>query len=130
MSRVVALLACGLAVASLPACHNGSSFQGDPAPAENVGAANTTQRHFPAVDVIRTATGGVMIRVISGWASGSGEPLWVVDGTPVSVDPRRGLDWFGPEQIERIEFLKTPDEAAIYGPRGVNGVLVITTKRR
>lgn len=79
------------------------------------------------MDVIRTANGGVRIRILSGMAS-EGEPLYVVDGTPVTVIPGRGLDWLSPEQIARIDVLKYPAETAIYGPRGVNGVVIITTK--
>ncbi len=37
--------------------------------------------------------------------------------------------WFEPEDIAQIKVLKTPRELAILGPRGVNGVIVITTKQ-
>jgi outer membrane receptor for ferrienterochelin and colicin len=86
------------------------------------------QRHFPGVDVIRTPLGGVRIRILSGLV-GDAEPLYVVDGTPLEVAPGRGLDWLTPEQIARIEVLTHPAETLIYGPRGVHGVIVITTKR-
>ena len=43
------------------------------------------------------------------------------------IVPSRGIDWFKPEDIAEIKVLKGPAELAIYGPRGVNGVIVITT---
>ena len=69
-----------------------------------------------------------MIRIHSG-AVGGGEPLYVIDGNPMMIPPNRGIDWFKPEDIAEIKVLKYPDELAVYGPRGVNGVIVITTKQ-
>ena len=43
--------------------------------------------------------------------------------------PNRGIDWFKPEDIVQIKVLKHPHEVAEYGPNGVNGVIVITTKQ-
>jgi TonB-dependent SusC/RagA subfamily outer membrane receptor len=52
----------------------------------------------------------------------------VVDG--VVVEPARNgtLSWLNPQDVESIEVLKDPSSAAIYGVRGANGVIVITTK--
>jgi TonB-dependent SusC/RagA subfamily outer membrane receptor len=58
---------------------------------------------------------------------GDGEPLYVVDGRPTAVPPNRGIDWLRREDIARIEVVKNPADLAIYGPRGVNGVVLITT---
>jgi len=119
---VFGLLAGEILLTAAAGCHTSSASQA-PSPA----LAYEPERHFPGVDVIRTDKGGVLIRVISGLVGAN--PLYVVDGTPVQVDPRRGLDWLSPEQIARVEVLKLPSETAIYGPRGANGVIVITTKR-
>src|SRR5699024_5593558 len=54
----------------------------------------------------------------------SSEPLYVVDGN-AGVDPA----YVNPSQIESIEVLKSSSAAAIYGARGANGVVLITTKR-
>jgi len=54
----------------------------------------------------------------------SGNPLYVVDGFPVSGD----LNSINPGDIESIEVLKDAASAAIYGSRGSNGVVIITTK--
>lgn len=53
---------------------------------------------------------------------GSGDPLFVVDGNPVF-----SIDNIQPVDVADIKILKGPD-AAIYGSRGSNGVIVITTK--
>lgn len=54
---------------------------------------------------------------------GSNEPLYVVDGVPLLFAPS-----MNPLDIATIEVLKG-SEAALYGVRGANGVIVITTKR-
>ncbi len=64
----------------------------------------------------------VNIRGAVGFQSGSG-PLYVVDGVP-GVDPTT----LNPEDIESIDILKDASSAAIYGSRGSNGVVIITTK--
>ncbi|WP_118195154.1 SusC/RagA family TonB-linked outer membrane protein [Albibacterium indicum] len=51
-------------------------------------------------------------------------PLYVVDGFPLSS----GLDNINPNDIESIEVLKDAASAAIYGSRGANGVVLVTTK--
>jgi TonB-dependent SusC/RagA subfamily outer membrane receptor len=58
-----------------------------------------------------------------------GEPLYIIDGTHMMIEPSRGIDWFKPEDIARIQVLKDPADTAVYGPRGRNGVIVITTRQ-
>ena len=75
---------------------------------------------------------------------GNNEPLYVVDGIIVSsagedVDAvgggntgqerQSGLNGINPRDIERIEVLKDASATAIYGSRGANGVILITTKK-
>lgn len=55
----------------------------------------------------------------------SNQPLVVVDGLPIGGN----LSEFNPSDIESIEVLKDAAAAAIYGARGANGVVLITTKR-
>lgn len=59
-----------------------------------------------------------------GSVNNSTAPLYVVDGFPVNS----GLDNINPNDIESIEVLKDAASAAIYGSRGSNGVVLITTK--
>src|SRR5690606_16418575 len=54
----------------------------------------------------------------------SNAPLYVVDGYPINS----GLDNINPNDIESIEVLKDAASAAIYGSRGSNGVVLVTTK--
>ncbi len=65
----------------------------------------------------------VKIRNASGITSGS-TPLYVVDGVP-GVDPTT----ISPGDIESFNVLKDASSTAIYGSRGANGVIIITTKR-
>ena len=55
----------------------------------------------------------------------SNAPLILVDGVPYGSD----ID-INPESIESIEVLKDASSTAIYGSRGANGVIIITTKQR
>ncbi|MAZ28921.1 MAG: SusC/RagA family TonB-linked outer membrane protein [Cytophagaceae bacterium] len=77
--------------------------------------------------------------------SGSNQPLFVVDGVPISneqitsdlvnngalqeVDYGNGSSEFSPDDIESISILKGAGSAALYGARAANGVVLITTKR-
>src|SRR6185503_18467107 len=56
--------------------------------------------------------------------SASNNPLYVVDGVPITGD-LRDIDQ---TSIDRIEVLKDASAAAVYGSRGANGVVMITTK--
>ena len=53
-------------------------------------------------------------------------PLYVVDGFPIEGF---NLNTFNPQDIESIEVLKDASSTAIYGARGANGVVIITTKK-
>ena len=80
----------------------------------------------------------VRIRGISS-ISASGDPLYVVDGIPIVDDnflgSNRGgmnqnpLATINPDDIASIEILKDASATGIYGSRGANGVILITTKR-
>jgi len=78
--------------------------------------------------------GGISIRVRGGTSVSAGmEPLYVIDGIPyysdqtyVATDP---LSTINPGDIESLEVLKDASATAIYGSRGANGVVLVTTKR-
>ncbi len=75
------------------------------------------------VTVVNTATPGANAEVrIRGLGTINGnEPLWVVDGVfDAEIPP--------PSQIESIQVLKDASATAIYGARGANGVILVTTK--
>ena len=82
------------------------------------------------VRVIPAANGGFMIRIRSvGSGTHDAEPLYVVDGMVVQVEPSQGLNWLDPADIERIDVLKDAAATSMYGVRGANGVILIKTKR-
>ena len=56
----------------------------------------------------------------------SNSPLYVVDGVPLNSG---GIETINPRDIESIDILKDASSTAIYGSRGANGVILITTKR-
>lgn len=80
----------------------------------------------------------VQIRGRNSLAAGN-EPLYIVDGVPftsTSITPNTATSGFlsplnsiNPSDIESIEVLKDADATAIYGSRGSNGVVLITTKK-
>lgn len=80
----------------------------------------------------------VRIRGIASISAG-GDPLYVVDGIPITQDyflrgnsggmNNNPLASLNPNDIESIEILKDAAATAIYGSRGANGVIIITTKR-
>lgn len=81
--------------------------------------------------------GGLSIKVRgSGSITAGTEPLYVVDGFPMSYEAGNGtgqnvspLSSINMNDIESIEVLKDASAAAIYGSRGANGVVIITTKQ-
>jgi len=54
---------------------------------------------------------------------GSNDPLWIIDGFPGDINMINTSD------IESVEILKDASATAIYGSRGANGVVIVTTKR-
>jgi TonB-linked SusC/RagA family outer membrane protein len=71
--------------------------------------------------------GGMNIRIRGGNSiQGGNEPLYVIDGYPLYNENGPGIN---PNDVESMEILKDASAAAIYGSRGANGVIIITTKR-
>lgn len=70
---------------------------------------------------------GTAIRVRGGNSiTGSNEPLWVIDG--IIVGTNFNLNNINVNDIKSIEILKDASSIAIYGSRGANGVVLVTTK--
>lgn len=85
------------------------------------------------------ASSRVSIRGIGSLSAGN-EPLYVIDGIPITStsgdtgawsagESMTGLATFNPADIESVEVLKDAASAAIYGSRATNGVIIITTKQ-
>ena len=100
------------------------------------GAEITKMTSFSAEQGLQGKAAGVQVTTISG-APGSGaairirgvgtfndaSPIFVVDGVIVG-----GLAFLNPNDIESMEVLKDASATAIYGARGANGVILVTTK--
>ena len=69
--------------------------------------------------------GSIAIRGQRSISAGRG-PLYVVDGVPLQTG---GIETLNPRDIESIDILKDASSTAIYGSRGANGVVLVTTKR-
>ncbi|WP_339758109.1 TonB-dependent receptor [Algoriphagus aquimarinus] len=76
---------------------------------------------------------GTSIKIRGSGSLGAGnEPLYVVDGMPYSSGMNQSLNplmFIDPNNIESITILKDASSTAIYGSRGANGVIMITTKK-
>jgi TonB-dependent starch-binding outer membrane protein SusC len=81
------------------------------------GVTATTAEGSPDADVRIRVRGGMSI-------TGDNSPLYIVDGVQVE----NGLSSISPQDIQSIDVLKDAAATAIYGARGANGVIVITTK--
>ncbi|TDH21623.1 TonB-dependent receptor [Segetibacter sp. 3557_3] len=101
----------GKQLAAVPVANAAQALQGK-IPGVNV----TTQDGRPDASVSVRVRGG-------GSISQSNEPLYIVDGFPVG-----NLNDVPPNQIESIDVLKDASSTAIYGARGANGVIIVTTK--
>jgi len=86
------------------------------------------------------SSNSIIIRGVSS-LSGSNQPLFVVDGVPMSNNATVGSDWLNggydygnsanlvnPDDVESITVLKGAASTALYGSRAANGVVMITTK--
>ena len=84
------------------------------------------------VEVIPLPNGDFAIRIRNASSNGgNAAPLIVLDGMPLPRGAALGsaLSGISPNDIARIEVLKDAGSAAAYGSDGVNGVVLITTKR-
>ena len=81
------------------------------------GVTATTSEGSPDAEVRIRVRGGMSI-------TGDNSPLYIVDGVQVE----NGLTAISPQDIQSIDVLKDASATAIYGARGANGVIVITTK--
>ena len=92
-------------------------------------ARQALQGRAAGVDVVQPGSkpgAGPQIRIRGRRSfNASNDPLYVVDGIPLSS----GIDDINPNDIVSMEVLKDASATAIYGSRGANGVVIISTKR-
>ncbi len=118
--------------------------QEDMTAARELNVANYLRGKVAGVQVASTSsgTGGSSVVTIRGNSSitGNNQPLYVVDGIPIvnqnhssggmwgDQDYGDGIGGINPEDVETMTVLKGPNASALYGSRGANGVILITTK--
>jgi TonB-linked SusC/RagA family outer membrane protein len=119
------------------------------------GDAMRSAAHINFVDALNGKIAGLDIKVSSSGAGGStravlrgsrslqgsDEPLYVIDGIPMvnnkgeqpgtwgGTDGGDGLSMINPLDIERIDVLRGANASTLYGSQGINGVILITTKK-
>ena len=81
------------------------------------GVTATTSEGSPDASIRVRIRGGMSI-------TGSNDPLYIIDGVQVE----NGLSSVSPQDIQNIDVLKDAAATSIYGARGANGVIIITTK--
>ncbi|GAA0537442.1 SusC/RagA family TonB-linked outer membrane protein [Chitinophaga japonensis] len=120
----------------------------DLTPGANINVEQSLQGRASGVQVYQKSgePGSAMSVKIRGASSitAGNDPLYVIDGMPVNnlapvtgsgagfvatPNPRNPLNSLNPADIESIEILKDASATAIYGSRGSNGVVIITTKK-
>ncbi len=107
----------------------------------------TMQGRMAGVSITQTTgvPGGgfdIKIRGQNSLRSDANSPLYIIDGVPISSDPIGSsytgttfptlvspINSINPDAIESIEVLKDADATSIYGSRGANGVVLITTRK-
>jgi TonB-dependent SusC/RagA subfamily outer membrane receptor len=137
-----------LAVALLSACAPSGGPQTGPTPDTSArdGATLTAEQiqqnpgdpiekllmnRSPGVWVGRGPDGSLAVRIRGGSSSlyGNNEPLYVLDGFPITAGAGGTLPGISPYDIESIKVLKEAADISMYGARGANGVILIKTKR-
>jgi TonB-dependent starch-binding outer membrane protein SusC len=90
-------------------------------------AMEALQGITPGVSVSRNSGqpgAGTKVRIRGIGTIANSNPLYIVDGVPVG-----DINYLAPSDIESIDVLKDAASAAIYGSRGANGVVIVTTRK-
>ncbi|REH00473.1 SusC/RagA family TonB-linked outer membrane protein [Flavobacterium aquicola] len=116
----------------------------------NVSIDQMIQAKSSGVQINQTSSepgGGLSVKIRGqGSLNAGSEPLYVIDGLPIdnsnllsgsggeagtgtNLNPRNPLNSINPNDVESIEILKDASATAIYGSRGANGVILISTKK-
>jgi len=93
----------------------------------SIGVDQAIQGRAAGVQVSATSGrpgAGIDIKIRGIGTVGNSNPLYVVDGVPTST-----IEFLNPSDIESLEILKDASATAIYGSRGANGVVLITSKK-
>lgn len=138
MKTFFQLIMAGLLIALLGSCslsrQPGTSAEREPRPADIYEPDNTLTLadHLRRVAGVQVQGNGPNATItIRGRTSiyGSNEPLFVINGQPISGGFQEASQMVPVQEIKAIRVLKNPDEVGIYGVRGANGVIEIDMKK-
>ena len=129
--------ACLVLAAAASACHRNRPRDPEPAVTrkeiedkQGEPIDKQIQSKSSGVVVTQMADGSIAVNIRGSSSKlASNQPLYVIDDVPVTPGPGGALVGLNPHDIESIAVLKNPEDTAIYGSRGGNGVIVIKTKR-
>lgn len=125
-----ALIGCASTAGSEPAQPKADLTSEDIGRTPDIPIEKALMAKVPGVWITRTADGGIAVRIRrSSTFNGRTDPLYIVDGIAFEPGPGGSLTAINPYEIASIRVLKDPADTAMYGVRGANGVIVITTKR-
>lgn len=147
-SRSITALVVTMTVVSAACVHRGPSAEPDgaadkPAPTKpnvvsgdaiaNSGGESIEKilaSRVAGVTLGQTADGALTVRIrgANGWDADK-EPLYIVDGVPITPGVGGALSGINPYDIASIEVLKDAVSTTMYGSRGANGVIVIKMKK-
>ena len=150
MSGSRSYLVSMLVLAAVAACSRSRAAGEAPAPQSTGAPANESTRvtseaidnspgvtveriladRVPGVHIGRASDGSMTIQ-IRGASSirMDTQPLYVIDGIPITAGPGGSLSGISPYDIASIQVLKDAASTSMYGSRGANGVIVIKTKK-
>ena len=77
----------------------------------------------------RASDGSLTVQIRGGSMNADSQPLYVIDGVPITPGPGGSLSGINPYDIQSIEVLKDAASTTMYGSRGANGVIVIKMKK-
>jgi TonB-dependent starch-binding outer membrane protein SusC len=103
---------------------NGESINNSPV----IGVDQAMQGRVAGVRITQTSGQpgeSVFVRIRGVGTIGDNDPLYIIDGVPT----KDGMNIVSPSEIESISILKDAASSAIYGARGANGIVLITTKK-
>ena len=137
----LALLGCG---GSGPSGAGTEPAPGAPAEGRRAGAITSGNAHYdnvvemlrgkaPGLQIVEVSPGEIQIRVRGlnqSMQGGGQEPLVIIDGSPSGRPAGMTLMGLNPDDVASIEVLKDVSSTSVYGTRGANGVILVTTKRR
>lgn len=127
------LMALAAGCASSQGGHPGAtpdrSNEDDPSLTDPI--ARLMRAKSPGLLISRTASGGIAVTALRGPTTfyGSSEPLYILDDVPFRPGANGELVGINPNDIDSIKYLTKPEDVGIYGVRGGNGVILITTKK-